>query len=161
MGREIERKFLVRNDGWRALAENGVQYRQGYLSTDPERSVRVRTAGDRAFITIKGKSSGAARDEFEYSIPAADARELLERLCVHPLIEKTRHIVRHAGLKWEIDEFAGANRGLIMAEVELKDADQEIAKPEWIGDEVTGDARYYNLRLVSSPYSEWGSERSE
>lgn len=159
MGREIERKFLVRNDNWRAEAGHGVPYRQGYLSTEPKHSVRVRIAAERAFLTIKGPSSGAARDEFEYPIPVGDAAELLDRLCVQPLIEKTRYVVHHAGLKWEIDEFRGANQGLIVAELELKTADQEFAKPDWAAEEVTGDPRYYNLHLVKHPYSEWGKRK--
>jgi len=161
MGREIERKYLIRSNAWRAAAGTGTAYRQGYLSLDPERSVRVRMAGDRGFLTIKGKSEGAGRDEFEYSIPAADARQMLDRLCVPPTIEKTRYVVRANGLKWEIDDFAGENRGLIVAEVELEDERQEIVKPEWLGDEVTADARYYNLNLVGRPYSQWQQEGSK
>src|SRR5450755_1149382 len=109
MGREIERKFLVRNDIWRKHAGPGVPYRQGYLSFDPDRSVRVRIAGDQGFLTIKGKSEGTGRDEFEYSIPPGDARQLLDRLCVPPLIEKTRYVIKRDLVKWEIDEFAGEN----------------------------------------------------
>jgi adenylate cyclase len=161
MPREIERKFLVRNDGWREKADQGVLYRQGYISTDPDRSVRVRVAGDRAFLTIKGKPSGSSRDEFEYQIPAQDAREMLDRLCVHPLIKKTRHILRTGELKWEIDEFAGANQDLIVAEIELKHPEQQFEMPQWIGEEVTGDPRYYNLNLIKHPYSEWAPGRSK
>ena len=161
MGREIERKYLVRTDNWRHEAGPGVPYRQGYLSLDPERSVRVRTAGDKGFITIKGKSEGAGRDEFEYPIPVEDARQLLEQLCIRPLIEKIRYTVKRDGLKWEIDEFMGENQGLVVAEVELEDERQEIPKPDWLGDEVTGDPRYFNLNLVRNPYSRWKNGRSK
>ena len=158
MPREIERKFLLKNDNWRKAAEPGIPYRQGYLCMEPERSVRVRVAGDRAFLTIKGKSEGAGRDEFEYPIPKEDAEHLLGDLCVKPLIEKTRYIVRDERLKWEIDEFGGENRGLVFVEVELKDEGEKIAKPDWVGEEVTGDPRYYNLNLVMNAYSKWHTD---
>jgi adenylate cyclase len=155
MGKEIERKYLVRNDAWRACASGGAAYRQGYLSLDPERSVRVRIAGDRGFLTVKGKSEGASRDEFEYPIPASEAREMLDRLCVPPIIEKTRYLVFVNGMKWEIDEFTGENHGLVVAEVELENENQQVALPSWLGTEVTSDARYYNLSLVRKPFSQW------
>jgi adenylate cyclase len=132
-----------------------VFYRQGYLSIDTRRSVRVRVAGPQATLTIKGKSEGAARDEFEYTIPIEDAEQLLCRLCLKPLIEKTRYTVIHAGHKWEIDEFHGENEGLLVAEIEIDDDSQLVAIPEWAGDEVTEDARYFNLNLVKRPYSTW------
>jgi len=151
---EIERKFLVRGDDWRALG-TGMLYRQGYLSTVPERSVRVRLAGDKGYLTIKGIAVGVSRVEYEYEIPADEAGELLDHLCEHPLIEKTRYRVECNDLAWEIDEFNGTNAGLIVAEVELEKEDQAIALPDWIGEEVTGDARYYNASLVSNPYTQW------
>lgn len=158
MSREIERKFLVRNDGWREQAGPGTPYRQGYLSLDPERSVRVRTAGDQAFLTIKGQSQGAARDEFEYPIPRRDAEQMLSSLCVQPLIVKMRYVVKDGPHKWEIDEFGGENRGLVLAEIELDDERQEIELPDWVGREVTNDPRYFNLSLVQHPYSEWAEK---
>jgi adenylate cyclase len=152
---EIERKFLVTHDGWRRPG-GGVRYRQGYLSTDPGRSVRVRSGAGRAFITIKGLTMNRTRPEYEYPIPLNDAEELLDRLCLKPLIEKTRHIVEHAGLRWEVDEFEGVNAGLVIAEVELAAADQRIQLPDWVGEEVTDDPRYYNASLIEHPYSTWG-----
>jgi len=154
MPQEIERKFLVRNDSWRGQ-DAGKHYRQGYLSTVKERTVRVRTAADKGFLTIKGITVGASRSEYEYEIPAADANEMLDRLCERPLIEKTRYRIPHAGLVWEVDEFEGENRGLITAEVELKDEHQSVTPPDWIGKEVTGDPRYFNANLVARPFTTW------
>ena len=154
MATEIERKFLVTGDAWRGLGTS-TEFRQGYLSTVKERTVRVRAAGDRGTLTIKGITVGATRAEYDYPIPFADANELLDDLCERPLIEKTRHVVDAGGVTWEIDEFAGANEGLIVAEVELGSADQEFPRPDWIGDEVTGDPRYYNANLIARPYTEW------
>jgi CYTH domain-containing protein len=155
MATEIERKFLVTGDAWRGIASAGTLYRQGYLSIDVERTVRVRVAGERASLTIKGPSVGARRNEFEYSIPRDEALQLLEELCLRPIIEKTRHRLSRDGLTWEIDEFGGENRGLVVAEVELTDESQVVAPPDWIGDEVTGDPRYYNANLVRHPFSRW------
>lgn len=155
MSQEIERKFLVTGDSWRALAEP-IHFRQGYLSDDPERTVRVRVAGDQAWLTIKGLNIGAVRPEYEFDIPVPQAREMLDRLCLRPILEKRRSRIEHAGLTWEVDEFLGENSGLIVAEVELPSADHRIAKPDWIGDEVTGDVRYYNSNLLKNPYSRWG-----
>ncbi len=157
MPEEIERKYLVSGDAWRELAEP-VLIRQGYLCDDPERVVRVRLAGDRAWVTIKGLSQGASRCEYEYEVPAADAREMLDDLCLRPLIEKRRARIPHAGMVWEVDEFMGENAGLTLAEVELASADQQVALPPWIGGEVTGDARYYNANLRKNPYSRWSSQ---
>lgn len=154
MGTEIERKFLVNGEGWRVGA-TGTRYRQGYLNADPERSVRIRLAGSRGVLTIKGKATGAERLEFEYPLPQADAEQMLEALCRKPLIEKDRYRVRHAGMTWEVDVFHGENAGLVLAEVELETADQEIDLPPWIDREVTGDPRYFNLYLVQYPYSSW------
>lgn len=154
MGVEIERKFLLAGDGWRALGRP-VLLRQGYLSADPERVVRVRIEGERATLTIKGKTSGATRGEWEYEIPVADAGELLDRLCQRPLIEKYRSRVTHAGKVWEIDEFLGENAGLLLAEIELSSEGEAFEKPDWIGAEVSADARYFNANLIRHPYSRW------
>jgi adenylate cyclase len=152
MGVEIERKFLVQGDGWKT--STGVLYRQGYLNRDKNRTVRVRMAGDAAFLTVKGVSVGATRAEFEYPIPMADAEGLLA-LCDGPLVEKTRHLVRVGDTLWEVDEFAGDNAGLVVAEVELIAEDQPFARPDWLGAEVTHDARYFNSNLASHPFSCW------
>jgi CYTH domain-containing protein len=154
MGTEIERKFLLKNDGWRRGAK-GIFLRQGYLTTDPERSVRVRLAGSKGVLTIKGQSSGCVRSEFEYPIPAEDASVLLENLCLRPLIEKVRYPVEAGSRLWVIDEFAGENRGLVVAEIELGSPDETFELPEWIGEEVTHDFRYYNMSLVETPFSQW------
>ena len=154
MGQEIERKFLLKDDTWRGQ-DAGKRYRQGYLSTVKERTVRVRTAGDKGFLTVKGLTVGASRSEYEYEIPVADANEMLDRLCERPLIEKTRYRVPDNGLVWEIDEFEGENSGLIVAEVELKDEHQSVTLPDWVGLEVTGDPRYFNANLVAKPFSKW------
>jgi CYTH domain-containing protein len=154
MGEEIERKYLVVGSAWQALAKP-VQLRQGYLSVDPERIVRVRVADDQAWVTIKGRSHGARRAEYEFPVPKKDATEMLDRLCLQPLLEKRRSRIPHAGLVWEVDEFLGENAGLIIAEVELTAENQPIALPEWIGIEVTGDPRYYNSNLLKNPYSRW------
>jgi adenylate cyclase len=156
VGLEIERKFLV--DDTSVLAGvPGVRFRQGYLSTEPERSVRVRRAGDLAFVTIKGISgrTGASRAEFDYPIPAEDADTMLDELALRPLIEKTRYRIEAGGRVWEIDVFAGANEGLVVAEVELPTEDASVVVPAWAGVEVTGDPRYYNANLVGHPYRDW------
>lgn len=157
MGKEIEKKFLVRDDRWRGLAP-GVLYRQGYLNKEKGRTVRVRTVGDQGFLTIKGPSVGGARPEYEYPIPFDDAVELLENLCLMPLIEKTRTKIPYQGFVWEIDEFKGENQGLILAEIELAVVGENFTLPPWIGAEVTGDSRYYNANLVHHPYSAWKHE---
>jgi adenylate cyclase len=154
MGVEIERKFLLASDGWKGLGQPTLM-RQGYLVADPVRTVRVRIEGERAVITIKSKSTGASRGEWEYEIPVPDAAELLDRLCEQPLVEKVRHRIDHAGHTWEVDEFQGENAGLVVAEVELGSEDEAFDKPDWIGREVTGDPRYYNSSLVRLPYSKW------
>ena len=154
MAREIERKYLVVDDAWRSGAV-GTVFRQGYLSTVKERTVRVRVAGERAYLTIKGITVGAVRSEFEYEIPRTDADQMLDELCEQPLIEKTRYEIEAGELTWEIDEFAGVNEGLIVAEVELEDEAQEIALPDWVGMEVSHDPRYFNANLIAHPFSEW------
>lgn len=154
MAQEIERKFRVSGDDWRGLAE-GQEFRQGYLSTVAERTVRVRRKGDQGFLTVKGISVGAARAEFEYEIPLADADEMLDTLCEKPIIEKTRYRIPYQGFVWEVDEFAGANAGLIVAEIELSDEEQTFPKPPWIGEEVTDDPRYFNANLIAHPFKVW------
>lgn len=154
MGVEIERKFLLQGEAWRGLGQ-AVLLRQGYLSSVRERVVRVRIEGEQAMLTIKGANVGATRGEWEYPIPLADAAELLDGLCEQPLIEKVRHRIEHAGMVWEVDEFLGANAGLIVAEIELASEDQPFEKPDWIGAEVSGDARYYNANLIRHPFSQW------
>jgi CYTH domain-containing protein len=153
---EIERKFLVRGDDWRSGA-TGILYRQGYLCTDPDRTVRVRLGGDRAILAIKGKGEGWARPEFEFPIPVDDAVMLLDKLCLQPPVEKYRYLVPHAGLTWEVDEFLGANAGLVLAEVELEHVEQALPLPPWAGREVTDDPRYYNAYLVRHPYTSWST----
>jgi len=158
MGTEIERKFLVNGDEWRK--GQSTPFRQGYLNRDKARTVRVRIAGEQAFLTIKGVSVGAARAEFEYEIPVADAEQLL-LLCDGPLIEKTRYIVPHAGMIWEVDEFHGANSGLVVAELELQSENQQFDKPAWVDLEVTEDNRYYNSSLAVHPYSAWVERKNK
>jgi CYTH domain-containing protein len=154
MAREIERKYLIREDkNWRDIP--GTVFRQGYLSTVKERTVRVRTIGQKGYLTIKGITVGATRLEFEYEIPVAEANEMLDTLCERPLIEKTRRIIEHAGFIWELDEFFGVNAGLVIAEVELESEDTIFEKPPWIAMEVTDDPRYFNANLVANPYSIW------
>jgi adenylate cyclase len=156
MGDEIERKFLVRGDAWRAGAGEGTRYEQGYLSTDPDRSVRVRLAGERAHLTIKSAPVGATRKELEYEIPAADARYLLDHLAGHK-IEKTRYRIGHQGHTWEVDVFEGANAGLVIAEIELGSEGEAFARPSWVSEEVTGDPRYFNVSLAVSPFTSWSA----
>lgn len=160
MGKEIERKFLLSGEAWREGAE-GLFFRQGYLSADPERTVRVRQVGRRGQLTVKGLTRGVTRAEFEYEIPVADAKRLLDELCLRPLVEKTRYRVAHAGLTWEIDEFHGENEGLVVAEVELEAEDQAIELPSWIGREVSGDPRYFNSNLAAHPYSRWRAHEGD
>ena len=160
MAIEIERKFLVRHDGWRADAGPGVRLRQGYLSrvtgADAARSsVRVRTDGVRAFLNIKGATLGIRRQEFEYAIPPADAEAMLATLCLGAVVDKTRFEVPLGGHVWEIDVFAGDNAGLVVAEIELQDEAEDFLRPDWLGDEVSDDARYYNVCLAERPFRNW------
>lgn len=155
MGIEIERKFLVGGDGWRRQAASQTRFSQGYLSRDPARTVRVRIAGDAAFLTIKGATTGATRAEFEYAVPLADAQQLLA-MCDGPVVEKVRHLCPFEGMTWEVDEFLGANAGLVVAEIELDAEGQAFARPAWLGAEVTGDARYVNANLAVRPFTSWG-----
>ena len=164
MGIEIERKFRVTGEGWRTAAHAVIPMAQGYLndraaldSGAQNASVRVRIQGEQAFLNLKSRELGHTRQEFEYPIPLAEARELLA-LCVGGLIDKRRHLVHHDGLLWEVDEFLGDNAGLVVAEVELRSADQVFAKPDWAGMEVTDQSRYYNLALASHPYARWSAQ---
>ncbi|MCX7046163.1 MAG: CYTH domain-containing protein [Candidatus Sumerlaeota bacterium] len=152
---EIERKFLVTGNEWRAESKAETRWRQGYLLASAGRVVRIRASVQRAFITIKGPSKGCARAEYEYEIPVADAEEMLASLCAGYIIEKTRYVIPWEGLHWEVDVFHGANEGLVVAEIELKSADQSFTLPDWIGNEVTGDPRYYNAMLSREPFSQW------
>lgn len=161
MGIEIERKFLVTGEGWRAAAHAVFPMAQGYINDmgaldrgDQNASVRVRIEGDVAALNLKSRTLGRSRQEFEYPIPLDDARALLA-LCVGGLIDKRRHLVHHEGLLWEVDEFLGDNAGLVVAEVELDDPDQPVPLPPWAGEDVTDQARYYNVALASHPYTRW------
>lgn len=154
MGVEIERKFLVRDDRWKAMGQ-AVLLRQGYLSSQPDRIVRVRIEGSSAMMTIKGRSVGFSRGEWEYPIPLEDAQVFLDTLCEKPIIEKYRSRIAYEGMVWEVDEFVGENAGLVVAEIELTSEDQLFSKPDWIGEDVTGDARYFNANLLRHPYSAW------
>lgn len=153
MAIEIERKFLVLGEAWKASGP-GEFISQGYLNRDPARTVRVRIKGDQAWLTIKGRSEGVARAEFEYPVPVADARELLA-LCEGPRVEKIRREIHHAGMLWEVDEFLGDNAGLVVAEIELCSADQAFECPDWLGEEVSADPRYFNSQLAQRPFKSW------
>jgi adenylate cyclase len=155
MGIEIERKFLVRDDRWRQRVERSARMRQGYLTSDARCSVRVRLADGQGFLNIKSGTLGVRRSEYEYPIPAAEAEEILDALCEKPLLEKTRHFVRHGQHLWEIDEFAGDNAGLIVAEIELSHPDEPFPRPDWLGEDVSSDIRYYNSQLARRPYKTW------
>lgn len=157
MGTEIERKFLIKDDSWRKDAGPGTLLRQGYLAAGEGLSVRIRTDGERAWLTVKGPADGLSRAEFEYAVPPEDAAAML-KLCGPRILEKRRHRIECAGRDWEIDEFLGDNAGLIMAEVELNRADEEVALPPWIGLEVSGDQRFENASLSSKAYRLWATE---
>lgn len=164
MGIEIERKFLVSGDGWRATAREVVPMAQGYLndlaildSGAMKASVRVRIAGDSAYLNLKSRELGHTRQEFDYPIPVEDARALMA-LCTGGAIDKRRHYVEHQGHLWEVDEFLGDNAGLVVAELELERADEAYARPDWLGREVTDVARYYNLALATRPYARWSAD---
>lgn len=155
MSVEIERKFLLKNDAWRTKVQTSNIIRQGYLAPLDTSSVRVRIEGDKANINIKSATIGISRLEYEYAIPMKDAIEMLEKLCPTPQIHKTRHCIPIAGHIWEIDEFYDDNEGLVVAEIELKHENEVFEKPEWIAEEVSHDARYYNVNLIKHPYKLW------
>lgn len=154
MGQEIERKFLVRGTGYRDSSKC-ILIRQGYLCNETDRVVRVRVSGSRGFITIKGKTASLTRPEYEYEIPLEDAEEILEGLCSGTVIEKKRYTVEYQGFTWEVDEFCGANQGLVVAEIELAEETATFPKPEWVGEEVTADPKYLNANLIKHPFREW------
>jgi len=151
---EIERKFLLKNNKWKSLATERYVIKQGYLNTDKDRTVRVRVKGSKGFLTIKSKNVGMVRNEFEYEIPVQDAEQLI-LLCEEPIIDKTRYIIPKKDHVWEVDIFRGDNEGLAIAEVELMSVDHKVPIPRWIGEEVTGDPRYYNSSLVKTPFRDW------
>jgi adenylate cyclase len=155
MATEIERKYLVRSDGWRAHVHGQVRYRQGYLANSAHCSVRVRVGGDAAHVNVKGASVGVSRLEFEYPVPMEDALVMLRELCPGSIVEKTRYLVRHGNRDWEVDVFEGDNAGLVVAEIELEDETQAVALPDWVGAEVTTDVRYYNSCLATTPFNRW------
>ncbi|MDT8393707.1 MAG: CYTH domain-containing protein [Bacteroidales bacterium] len=154
MAKEIERKFLVLNDSFKEGLVP-VYIRQGFISTDKNRVIRVRIAGTRASLTLKTGVTGITRNEYEYAIPLEDAREILDRMCSGFVIEKYRYLVEHENHKWEVDVFMGENKGLVIAEIELKTEHEKFKKPNWLGDEVTHDERYYNAMLVKHPFADW------
>ena len=155
MGTEIERKFLVKDEGWREAVRRHVHFRQGYLSSDPQCSVRVRVSDRRAHLNIKSATLGVERLEYEYEIPLDDAHEMLDRLAQGPLIEKTRYYADVGDHTWEVDVFEGDNAGLVVAEIELGDPEEPFERPAWVGEEVSHDSRYYNVCLVRHPYKNW------
>jgi adenylate cyclase len=154
---EIERKFLLASDAWRAAVDSSERLAQGYLGGERS-SLRVRIGGERAWLNIKARVRGAERLEFEYPIPLGDAEQLLAELCLPGRVEKLRHHVRHAGMLWEIDEFLGDNAGLVVAEIELPAVDAAFARPDWLGREVTDELRYYNVALAERPYAQWSPD---
>ena len=153
MGVEIEKKFLVKNNSWRR--GEGIHIRQGYLLNKEDGIVRIRVAGNKAFLSVKGATLGISRLEFEYGIPVDDAKEILNELCEKPIIEKIRYKLLTGNIKWEIDEFLKENAGLVVAEIELVNENQEFPKPDWLGEEVSSDIRYLNGNLVKNPYCNW------
>ena len=155
MAEEIERKFLLKTDAWRAQVTSSQRISQGYLQRGPDSAIRVRIAGDRAWLNIKKSLDGIHRLEYEYAIPLDDATELLERVALRPIIDKTRHLIPAGRRTWEIDEFHADNAGLIVAEIELGHADEAFDKPDWLGEEVSTDIRYFNSSLSERPYNSW------
>lgn len=155
MPTEIERKFLLKNSSWKESADEGTKYSQGYIVGSKHASVRVRIQGKRAYLNIKSATIDIVRQEFEYEIPFDEATEILETLCEKPLIDKVRYLIKHENHVWEIDVFSGDNDGLIVAEIELKNKDEKFIKPDWLGEEVSDDERYYNVCLVKHPFKDW------
>ncbi|RYY72230.1 MAG: CYTH domain-containing protein [Chitinophagaceae bacterium] len=155
MGLEIERKFLIDKTLWEQLPKSpGKLYRQGYLTNDPGKTIRVRQTATTSYLTIKGRNVGAVRPEFEYEIPGEDATELLDKFS-HSEISKIRYEIKVGNHTWEVDEFLGENTGLIVAEIELLSEDESFELPAWIGKEVTADNKYYNSQLAAYPYASW------
>jgi adenylate cyclase len=158
MAIEIEHKFLLSNDTWRQNVSKQFEYQQGYLTSAPTSSIRIRISDDQAWLNIKSATIGTQRHEYEYIIPLEDARELMINLCGKPFIDKTRYIVINDKNTWEIDEFHGANEGLVIAEIELSSVDEIFTKPEWLGSEVTNERRYYNNNLAVNPFTLWKND---
>lgn len=158
MGVEIERKFLLKNEGWRSVVSSKTVIKQGYLNSEKERTVRIRVRNDKGYLTVKGENTNATRQEFEYEIPVLDAESML-LLCQKPIIEKVRNLVQVEGKTWEIDDFGGENHGLILAEIELESEEEKFNIPSWIGEEVTDDSRYFNSSLITHPYSKFKEDR--
>ena len=156
MATEIERKFLVSSAEWKGDAV-GHRLQQGYLSLDKARTIRVRVAEERAWINIKGLTRGITRSEFEYPVPLEDARRMLDELCMRPVIDKTRYLIPCGRHRWEVDEFHGRNAGLVIAEIELAREDEDFERPHWLGEEVSGDPRYFNASLVTRPFLDWAA----
>jgi CYTH domain-containing protein len=156
MKQEIERKFLVTDDGWRKVAGAGISCRQGYMTVGSSNvTIRVRLMGERGFLTVKGPTQGISRSEMEYEIPATDAKYMLAHFCGGGLVSKVRHNLIHNGSRWEVDEFSGDNTGLVVAEIELEQEDQPFEKPVWLGEEVSLDHRYTNAALARKPFKSW------
>jgi adenylate cyclase len=155
MATEIERKFLVTGDSWRDAVESEARLMQGYLANNANVTVRVRIKGDKAMLTIKGATLGVTRAEYEYAIPMDDAETMLKELAAGPVVDKTRHLVRVDDHVWELDVFHGDNDGLVMAEIELGSEDEAFRLPDWAGQEVSDDSRYYNVNLARNPYKHW------
>jgi len=155
---EIEHKFLLKNDGWKATASEGIRYRQAYINTSKGSTVRIRIAGDKGYVTLKGSRGGVkgiSRSEFEYEVPLADAEAMMDELVDSAIIDKHRYFVEYEGKTWEIDVFAGDNEGLEVAEVELNSEDEEFAIPSWVGECVSEDRRYGNGNLAKMPFKGW------
>ena len=165
MAREIERKFLLRNQEWKKQAYQKTRFAQGYLNDITEAtaksSVRVRLEGDKANMNIKSLEIGLSRDEYEYEIPYDEGRRMLNTLAVGPVIEKDRYLVRFGNHVWEIDEFFGDNAGLVVAEVELVSEEEQIELPSWVGQEVTNEAKFYNVSLSKHPYKDWNDDEKQ
>jgi adenylate cyclase len=155
MATEIEHKYLVKSERWKKITpDKSVQIKQAYLLTDPDKTVRIRTAGEKGFVTIKGRTKGASRLEYEYEIPLADANELLDKFCTD-IISKMRHYVEYENKTWEVDVFEGLNAGLIIAEIELNAEDEKYKTPDWVTEDVTSERKYSNSNLIKRPFSTW------
>jgi adenylate cyclase len=154
MPKEIERKFLTTSDAWRENVNEAISIKQGYLNGNPDRTVRVRVAGEKGWLTVKGRNVGVTRPEYEYEIPVGEALEMI-RLCEQPVIEKTRYLVVAYGKTWEVDVFCGENEGLTVAEIELETEEEAFTLPDWVGEEVSADPRYYNVSLMRRPFGGW------
>lgn len=161
MGKEIERKYLVNHEKWKRVSKPyGQHYKQGYILLNPEKTIRIRISDIHGFITIKGKAIGLSRPEYEYEIPLDDAKELLDNFCVGSLT-KTRYKIKYKNKLWEVDEFAGDNAGLLIAEIELKSENELFDVPEWVEKEATGETKYYNANLIMNPYKNWETAKNK